>query len=60
MMGSTCRIQNFYSNMIVARIYLDDGWIQSSLSDEDLFPDRNNDLLYSTLLDSRPPLEGLY
>ncbi len=60
LMGSTSRSQNFYSNMIVAKIYLDGESIQSPLEDEDLFPARENDLLYSTLLDSRPPLEGLY
>lgn len=60
MMGSTCRARNFYSNMIVAKIFLDSPSIQSSIKDEELFPSRGKDLLYSTLLDSRPPLEGLY
>ena len=60
LMGSTCRAQNFYSNMIVARIFLDGDSIQSALQDEDLFPTSVNDLLYLTLLESQPPLEGLY
>jgi hypothetical protein len=60
LMGSTCRAQNFYANMIVACIYLEDTSIQTSLRDEDLFPGPDSDLLYRTLLDSRPVLKGLY
>ena len=60
LMGSTCRAQNFYGKMIVACIHLDDASIESSLSDDDLFPTRDNDLLYDTLIASRPALEGLY
>lgn len=60
LMGSTCRTQNFYNNMVVAKIYLQGGSIETSLEDDDLFPSPENDLLYRTLLESRPPLEGLY
>lgn len=59
-MGSTCRTQNFYSNMIVARIYLDGEGTQTSLTDEELFPPRAEDLLYHTLRESRPELKDLY
>jgi hypothetical protein len=60
LMGSTCRAQNFYANMIVARIFLDDVKIESALTDEDLFPAPEHDLLYQTLIESRPVLEHLY
>ena len=59
-MGSTCRTQNFYNNMIVARIYLESDCIQTSLTDDDLFPSPAEDLLYHTLQQSRPELVGLY
>lgn len=59
-MGSTCRAHNFYGNMVVARIFIEGDGLQSSLRDEDLFPSRQDDLLFSTLLDSRPAVEGLY
>lgn len=60
LMGSTCRTQNFYNNMVIAKIYIDGDEIQTILKDEELFPGPNADLLYSTLLASRPTLEDLY
>jgi hypothetical protein len=60
LMGSTCRAQNFYNNMVVAKIYLQGESIETSLEDYNLFPPPKGDLLYRTLLESRPPLEGLY
>jgi hypothetical protein len=59
-MGSTCRTQNFYGNMIVARIYLTSDAIETSISDDELFPSPADDLLYQTLRESRPELVGLY
>lgn len=60
LMGSTCRSQNFYNNMVVAHIHIEGDAVVTSLADEDLFPSPANDLLYRTLRESRPPLEGLY
>jgi hypothetical protein len=60
LMGSTCRSQNFYNNMVVARIHIEGDAVVTSLADEDLFPSTEDDLLYRTLRESRPPLEGLY
>lgn len=59
-MGSSCRTQNFYSNMFVARIYLNSDAIATSISDDELFPSPADDMLYKTLRESRPELVGLY
>lgn len=58
--GSTNRTQNLYANLCVARIHLDGDDLQSSLTDETLFPPPEQDLLYATLQRARPELEGLY
>lgn len=58
--GSTSRTQNFYSSMIVAKIWLGDESPTTRLSDEMLFPSLEDDLLFATLRESRPELEGLY
>ncbi|MGN6819317.1 MAG: hypothetical protein ACTHJR_11675 [Sphingomonas sp.] len=58
--GATNRNQNFYGNMIVARITLGSTEPRTGLVDTDLFPLETNDLLYATLAASCPPLEGLY
>jgi hypothetical protein len=58
--GSTSRTQNFYNNMIVAKIYLECDTLTTSLKDEDLFPTTDDDLLYKTLREARPALTGLY
>jgi hypothetical protein len=60
LMGSTCRTQNFYADSIIARIFLAGDAIQTSVVDADLFPGPETDLLYKTLLESRPILNGLY
>ncbi len=58
--GSTSRTRNFYNNMVVARIYLEGESLETTLEDNDLFPGPESDMLYRTLLDSRPKLDGLY
>ncbi|MDB5711777.1 MAG: hypothetical protein JWL96_3847, partial [Sphingomonas bacterium] len=58
--GATNRNQNFYGNMIVARITLGSNEPMTRLADAALFPLETDDLLYATLTASRPPLEGLY
>jgi hypothetical protein len=58
--GSTSRTQNFYNNMVVAKIYLESEAIKTSLEDDDLFPTPEDDLLYRTLRESRPALTDLY
>lgn len=58
-MGSTCRTRNFYSQMVVAKIWLDDPSDTTSLTDYDLFP-YEKDLLYKTLFASKPVLHDLY
>lgn len=45
---------------VVARIYLDSDVIETSISDDELFPSPADDLLYKTLRESRPELVGLY
>lgn len=58
--GSTNRTQNFYADMIIAIIRLDQQVPETTLTDEDLFPPPEEDLLYATLRESRPYLDGLY
>ncbi len=58
--GSTNRTQNFYAQMIVARIELASDGPETSLEDANLFPSPENDLLLATLREARPNLQGLY
>lgn len=58
--GSTNRSQNAYEGMVVAKIWLGDKLPETRLDDAALFPPSRDDLLYATLQESRPELEGLY
>lgn len=58
--GATNRTQNFYGNMIIARITLGPNEPVTNLADTDLFPLERDDLLLATLKASRPAVEGLY
>lgn len=58
-MGSNCRSRNFYEQMIVAKIWLDDLKDITSLSSQDLFP-YHDDLLYDLLYKSEPEISELY
>ena len=46
--------------MVVAKIWLGDKLPETRLDDAALFPPSQDDLLYATLQESRPELEGLY
>lgn len=59
LMGATCRNRNFYSHMIIAKIWLDNASDITSLKSEDLFP-YHSDKLYQSFKNSRPKLEELY
>jgi len=58
-MGSTCRAQNLYGQMLVAKIWLDNPEDTTSIKSEDLFP-YSDDLLYETLKKTKPSLKELY
>ncbi|OCQ02081.1 hypothetical protein AKH15_07095 [Vibrio parahaemolyticus] len=59
MMGSNCRSRNFYEQMIVAKIWLDDPEDKTSLNSSKLFP-YHDDLLFEVLDKSQPELSELY
>ena len=58
-MGATCRSRNFYEQMIVAKIWLDDHDDKTSLKSHELFP-YHDDLLFEVLYKSQPALSELY
>lgn len=57
--GSSCRAQNFYSKMLIAKIWLDENQDFTKQSSDQLFP-YENDLLYDVLRKSKPSLSDLY
>jgi hypothetical protein len=59
-MGSTWFRQNYYGHLVVARVWINGNDCRTSLKVEDMFPPPENDLLLQTLLDTRPPPDGLY
>jgi hypothetical protein len=58
--GASFLRQNQYANMIVARIHLKSVASLTTLRPKDLFPGRENDLLFETLGRTRPVPAGLY
>jgi hypothetical protein len=58
--GSTIYRKNMYGHLVIARIYLKGNKCVTTRTPEEVFPSKEEDLLYRTLLESRPKLEGLY
>lgn len=60
LINSSLKAQNLYGSMVIARIYLKGDGCISQRATEQLFPPPETDLLYRTLLESRPVPGGLY
>lgn len=58
--GSTKYRQYQYSHLVVARIRILDNGIVTNRTIDEVFPTKEQDLLYKTLFDSVPKPEGLY